>query len=321
MTSKALTPDRPNIDQNPMFGSPNLGPMTEIPAQGPVNSRAENALRWSWRIGLGLLAGLLSFFAWLVASGGVFKAGDDIGYNLGLVGGLMMLSLLLYPVRKRTRLMDRLGSMQAWFRYHQMAGIFGPLLVLFHSTFRIGSMNGRVALYAMILVAASGLVGRFLYRHIHRGMYGQHLSMRDAEEDLKQSAEDVRSIFGEYPQIRAQLAEFRTSAFAHEPSLWKRLWRFATLKSRGHRLSLSVRDGIKKALIKAKRENRLTRHQRILAYQLAKQKCDAFVDAICEAAQLSSWERLFSLWHVLHVPFLYLLLVSGIVHVIAVHMY
>jgi hypothetical protein len=319
MIAKTLSPDRPN--KNPMFGSPNLGPMTEIPAQGPVSSKAEQILRWTWRIGIAILVGLLLLLAWLVASGNLFKAGDDVGYNLGLVGGLMMLSLLLYPVRKRTRFMNRLGSMQGWFKYHQAAGIVGPLLVLFHSTFRIGSMNARVALYAMILVATSGLIGRFLYRHIHKGMYGQHLTMRDAEEDLKESTEDVRSIFAEHPQIEAQLKEFRVMAFAHEPNLGARVLRFVTMKSRGHRLSLSVRNQLKKALTKAKRENRLTRTQRILTYQLAKQKTDAFVDAVCEASQLSSWERMFSLWHVLHVPFLYLLVISGIVHVVAVHMY
>lgn len=321
MVTKAFSPERTNKNRNLMFGSPNLGPMTEIPAQGPVNSRTEAVLRWSWRIGLTILIVLLLFLAWLVGTGGVFKSGDDIGYNLGLVGGLLMLSLLIYPLRKRVKFMSKMGSMQGWFRYHQFAGIVGPLLVLYHSTFRIGSMNGRVALYAMILVAASGLIGRFLYRHIHKGMYGQHLTMRDAEEDLKISAEDVRSIFAEYPQIEAKLMKFRVRAFAHEANLGARIWRFVTLKSKGRRLSLEVRNYIKKALHKAKRENRLTRNQRILTYQLAKQKTDTFVDAVCEASQLASWERLFSLWHVLHVPFLYLLVISGIVHVVAVHMY
>jgi hypothetical protein len=310
----------PPIDQE-MFGSPNLGPMTEISSRGPANSNAERILRWSWMTGLAILSGLLVFLGWLVSSGALYKAGDDIGYNMGLVGGLLMLSLLVYPIRKRVRFMDRLGSMQAWFRYHQVAGVLGPLLVLFHSTFRIGSMNGRVALYAMLLVALSGLIGRFLYRHIHKGMYGQHLTMREAEEDLNKSTDDVRSIFAEHPTIQARLTAFRTDAFAHEPNFWKRIVRFVTLKSRGHRLSLAIRNGIKKALLQAKHDNRMTRNQRILTYQLAKQKTDTFVDAVCEAAQLAGWERLFSLWHVLHVPFLYLLVVSGIVHVVAVHMY
>jgi len=37
--------------------------------------------------------------------------------------------------------------------------------------------------------------------------------------------------------------------------------------------------------------------------------------------QLSFYERLFSLWHVLHFPLFLMLVVSGIVHVIAVHLY
>lgn len=320
MTVKTIPVLSP-VDQPPMLGSPNLGPMTEISPGGATNSDAERVLSWSWHVALGIAGSLLIFLAWLVSTGELFKAGDDIGYNLGLIGGLLMLSLLIYPLRKRVRFMNSWGSMQAWFRFHQVAGIVGPLLVLFHSTFRIGSMNGRVALYAMLLVALSGVIGRFLYRHIHRGMYGQHLTMRDAEEDLKASAEDLRSIFAEYPKIQDKLAAFRTYAFAHEPSPWKRVVRFATIKSRGHRLSLWVRNGIKRALTKAKHDNRLTRRERLLTYQLAKQKTDTFVDAVCEAAQLASWERLFSLWHVLHVPFLYLLVVSGIVHVVAVHMY
>ncbi len=319
MNIKTISIDSP-IDQE-MLGSPNLGPMTEISSRGPVNSTAERVLRWTWRVGLGLLAGVLLILGWLVSTGSLYEAGDDLGYNMGLVGGLIMLSLLLYPVRKRARFMNRMGSMQAWFRYHQVAGIVGPLLVLFHSTFRIGSMNGRVALYAMILVTISGLIGRFLYRHIHKDMYGRHLTMRDAEEDLKTGTEDIHNVFAAYPKIHSKLMDFRKYAFAHEPSHWQRMLRFVTMRSRGHRLSLAIHAYMKKALSKAKHENRLTRKQRILAYQLAKQKTDLFVDAVCEAAQLSSWERLFSLWHVLHVPFLYLLVISGIVHVVAVHMY
>lgn len=319
MDGKALSPPRTN--NNPMFGRPDLGPMTEIASRGPTNSNAELVLRWTWRVGLFVLTVLLLFLGWLVSAGSIFKSGDDIGYNLGLVGGLLMLSLLIYPLRKRVRFMSKLGSMQAWFRYHQVAGILGPLLVLFHSTFRIGSMNGRVALYAMLLVACSGLIGRYLYRHIHKGMYGRHLTMRDAEEDLKLSTEDVRSIFAAYPRIQEKLGNFRAYAFAHEPRAWRRIVRFVTLRSRGHRLSLSIRDGIKKSLSKAKHENRMSKRERILTYQLAKQKTDVFVDAVCEASQLATWERLFGLWHVLHVPFLYLLVVSGIVHVVAVHMY
>jgi hypothetical protein len=40
-----------------------------------------------------------------------------------------------------------------------------------------------------------------------------------------------------------------------------------------------------------------------------------------EVAQFHTYERLFSLWHVLHVPLVYMLVLSAIAHVVAVHMY
>lgn len=299
-----------------------LGPMTEIPTQGSARSGIERLLRWLWWTGIGVLVLLLVLFSVLLYRGPApFRPGDDIGYNLGLVGGLMMLSLLLYPLRKRVRFMERLGNMRYWFRYHMVAGVAGPLLVVFHSTFRLGSMNGSVAFFAMILVALSGLVGRYLYRHIHRGMDGQHLTMNIAEDDLRACADDVRTVFGEYPEIMDRLDAFRQFAFAELDGVVPRLMRFMTLKHKGHRLAFKVRERLKRAMRRAKREQRLSRPQRILTYRLAKEKANAYVDSVCAASQLSSWERLFSLWHMVHIPFLYLLLVSGIVHVVAVHMY
>jgi hypothetical protein len=38
-------------------------------------------------------------------------------------------------------------------------------------------------------------------------------------------------------------------------------------------------------------------------------------------AELGSYERMFSLWHVFHLPFFYMLVVAALIHVLAVHMY
>ena len=45
------------------------------------------------------------------------------------------------------------------------------------------------------------------------------------------------------------------------------------------------------------------------------------LEATRRVAEFESYERLFSLWHVLHLPLFFMLLVAGIVHVIAVHVY
>ena len=44
---------------------------------------------------------------------------------------------------------------------------------------------------------------------------------------------------------------------------------------------------------------------------------DNYMIAVQQAEQFSSYERLFRLWHILHSPFVWLLGISGIVHVIA----
>jgi hypothetical protein len=43
--------------------------------------------------------------------------------------------------------------------------------------------------------------------------------------------------------------------------------------------------------------------------------------AVNKAARFSVYERLFALWHVLHLPMFFLLVFAGVIHVIAVHLY
>ena len=155
-----------------------------------------------------LIALALAALVWLghrVAVGDLYTPGSDLGYNLGLAGGLLMLALLIYPLRKRIPALARLGKMNTWFKFHMVAGIGGPVLILFHSTFKLSSLNGRVAFYAMLLVACSGIVGRFLYRHVHRGLYGRRMTLDEAHGDLKASLEHLSTAFALQADIAPRL--------------------------------------------------------------------------------------------------------------------
>lgn len=298
-----------------------IGPMTMISMEGPAHSRTESVLRGFWRLAIFLLLVMIGFMAWLVANGDLYKPGSDFGYNLGLIGGLLMLSLLLYSLRKRVRVLEPLGRMDHWFRYHMLAGIGGPLLVLFHSTFTVSSMNGAVALYAMLLVALSGVIGRFLYRHIHKGLYGRQMTLVDAQADLRASIRSLGSVFALQQDIEPRLHAFYKEAMAPLDSVGARMWRFVTLRWRSRVLARAVRLDAKRALMRMGKEKRVPRGELLLNYRLARCQIDDFLDAVIKTSQLAGWERLFSLWHVVHIPFLYLLVISGIVHVVAVHMY
>jgi hypothetical protein len=48
---------------------------------------------------------------------------------------------------------------------------------------------------------------------------------------------------------------------------------------------------------------------------------DTYLLGAQRVAMFAAWHRLFSWWHVAHVPFVYILAISAVVHVIAVHAY
>ena len=53
----------------------------------------------------------------------------------------------------------------------------------------------------------------------------------------------------------------------------------------------------------------------------ARKLIDRYLDAVVRVAQYTAYQRLFALWHLAHLPFVYLLVISAVVHVIAVHAY
>jgi len=112
-----------------------------------------------------------------------------LGYWLGITGGSMMLLLLVYSARKRFSWLRWMGGIPEWFQFHMTLGVVGPLLILFHSNFRLGATNSNVALICMLVVAGSGAVGRYIYTRLHARMDGHE----DSLEQLKAVGERLRS--------------------------------------------------------------------------------------------------------------------------------
>ncbi|OGS95513.1 MAG: hypothetical protein A3K04_10050 [Gallionellales bacterium RBG_16_56_9] len=282
-------------------------------------SLTDNALRVAWHVSVWVFVIVMVALAWFVATERPYKAGDAIGYNLGLVGGSMMLMLLIYSLRKRLGFMNKAGPVRHYFAFHMFLGVVGPILVIFHTTFKIGALNSRIALYSMLLVAGSGLVGRFVYRHIHQGLYGRQTSLAEAEQLLNESAESVQSILSISPDIEKKLEDFRAYSVVKLKGVLARSWRFMTLRMRGHSLAHAVRKEAWHALVQAGREKNWPHDELAAQQKLAGERINGYVEAVCSAATYATWVRLFALWHVVHVPFLYLLILTGIVHVIAVN--
>jgi len=292
---------------------------TKIPARPSERTEARRGM--SRPVAVLPVTMLLLLAFWAAREGHYYEPGDDFGYYLGVVGGVMMLVLLLYSLRKHIRFMRNWGPTKHWFRLHMILGIGGPTLILFHSTFRVGSVNAAVALSCMLLVAGSGIIGRVIYRKIHHGLYGRSATLQEIQANLGIIGGDVKSKFHFSPHIEKRLKEFEASTLAEYKSVWPRIWSFVTVGMRANWTYYTVTRDLQRigrthadehGWDSAKLERRMVP---------GKAAIRTYLDAVIDVARFNAYEQLFSLWHILHVPFVFMLIISGIAHVIAVHMY
>jgi hypothetical protein len=261
--------------------------------------------------------------AWFVVRATGLQPATRAGYWLGVAGGTMMLGLFAYPLRKRLRFMARWGAAKWWFAVHMVLGIAGPLLVLVHSTFRAGSLNAAVALYSMLIVAASGVVGRFLYLQLHRGLSGERETLAHLQRALGLDQDNVHSALAGSASRKVErlLHEFEQAALAGPAGAMRHFAAFTALPLRrrwaAKRCAQLLRDDVR-ARAKVRRWDARTA---AAEYRTERDAVEACLRGIERVAQFHAATRLFSLWHVLHVPIVYVMVLCAIVHVVAVHAY
>ena len=268
-----------------------------------------------------LTLGGLTWLTWRVSQRGYFGAGDDIGYWLGVAGGVMMLLLFTYPLRKHFRFARNWGRVKWWFWVHMCLGVGGPLLILLHSTFQVRSLNSAVALYSMLIVALSGIVGRFIYARINRGMHGEQTTLRDLEARAGLHQREARSRLSFAPAVEEHLKEFADGEISVRPDLLTCLRRVFWLPVKQWITYRTCTADVQQPLRALAQETGWDGDSVARRERLARKLIRRYLRSVVRVAQYTAYERLFSLWHVAHVPFVYLLIISAIVHVIAVHAY
>lgn len=265
--------------------------------------------------------GALVWLAWWLSSLQLFEAGDDVGYWIGVVGGVMMLLLFTYPLRKRFRFAQRLGKAKWWFLAHMLLGVGGPVLILVHSAFQARSLNAAAALYSMIIVALSGVVGRFIYSRINRGLHGEQSSFLDLQQRAGLHQREAHSRLAFAPGVERRLQAFGAQDLSHRPDLLACLRRVFWLPLRQWWTYRACVAELDTALVRMAERGGWDAKSLAKRRQLARKLVRRYLNAVVRVAQFTAYERLFSLWHVAHIPFVYLLVISSIVHVIAVHAY
>jgi hypothetical protein len=313
---------RPTAPVAPQRPTPKAPPAAAKRTAAPAVARPEHRkpLLSSGRVFF-VLACVLLYFGWATQTERYITPKRGVGYSLGIIGGSLMLILLVYSLRKRWHWLRFLGSTPSWFRFHMVLGILGPLCILYHANFATGATNSNVALFAMLTVAGSGLAGRYIYAHIHHGLYGRKLELKDlraGQEGLRKAAGSISFL----PELATRLEQAETRVLKSGPSgallgfVTPVLVAFASMRQRWqlhryirHSLSASAR----KSAVVAAEQKRL--RQSAVGY------VDRRLAATRRVAEFEGYERLFSLWHALHIPLIFMMIIAAIIHVIAVHVY
>lgn len=257
----------------------------------------------------------------VLARRGTYTPEQGVGYWLGIAGGTVMLMLLAYPLQKRSRWLLRLGGSTYWFAAHMVLGIVGPILILYHCNFSLGAVNSNVALFSMLLVAISGIGGRFVYGKIHHGLFG-------ARENLGELLSDAIALMGRIEKdvgggglVARELQSFGEASLIRGESALGSLWISMRISRDARRSRRSIMHGVRLAIAQNAPRMGWDQKQKRSHEKDARRHVDAYLGAVVRAQQLSFYERLFALWHVLHIPFFFLLIITAIVHVVAVHLY
>ncbi|MGM9516768.1 hypothetical protein ACS5PK_21145 [Roseateles sp. DB2] len=259
--------------------------------------------------------------AWLAVQRWQLSASSELGYWLGVSGGVSMLLLFAYPLRKRWRPMQRWGAARSWFAAHMVLGIAGPLLILLHCAFAIGSLNAGVALCSMLIVAGSGVVGRFLYLRTHRGLSGGLQGLQSVREELGLHHDEAQRRLAFAPQAEALIARFeaRITPAALSQAGWAEA--FVVLPWIRLRTEAQCLQALHIAMRRRSRELDWGPQRRRQEWLRLRATVQALFRTGLRVAQYERAVRLFALWHVLHLPFVYLMVLCAVVHIVAVHVY
>jgi len=229
-----------------------------------------------------------------------YKPSGFIGHGLGIIGSLLMIILLLYSIRKRFRFAQKWGNIRYWLNYHIWMGVMGPVMVLFHTSYKFGGIVA-ISFWSMVGVALSGVVGRYIYIQIPRSREGQQISASELEEmDTSMMNKLVEYGVGENV-LRNLQGEGEKKGKAGWGALIKWLEEDLAMPFQLAR--------IRKALIA---EGKISKDEIHDAIKLLKQK----LVLRRRIRFLQTAEGLLHYWHIIHKPFAVVMLVIMVVHVV-----
>lgn len=228
-----------------------------------------------------------------------------VGQSAGILCFALFVFLWLYPLRKRVRWLAFTGAIGRWLDVHITAGLLVPVLGALHAAWNFGGLIG-LGYAAMVVVAMSGTVGRYLYVRIPRHKSGVELSRDEAASRRRELVTHLCTLTRLPPhEIEGMLAPRDAGAggllatlavMVQDDFARRRAVRRLAERARDARRGVVDRTAQREVLALARREMALAQQVRLLDRTL----------------------RIFRFWHAAHKPFAISAFLAVTVHVIVV---
>lgn len=227
-----------------------------------------------------------------------------IGQSAGILAFTIFIFLWLYPLRKRYRWLAWTGVMSRWLDTHVAVALVLPALTAVHAAWRFEGVIG-LGFWSMMVVCASGIVGRYLYIHIPRRADGLELTAEEIAAERRDLIPRLATTSGlAVAQVEALLRS--------DPTPMEGTSLLGTLR-------LMVRDDLarRRAARALQREcarrpgSRLDRKALKEIIRLANRE----MSLTQQARMLGAINDVFRFWHVAHRPFAVAALAAVTLHV------
>ncbi len=232
------------------------------------------------------------------------KPTGPFGHGFGIVGTLLILSgVTLYSSRKRLRIFSGFGNIRYILHIHMLLCLFGPALVLFHTTFKFGGLVA-VSFWSMTAVVASGVIGRYLYVQIPKEISGNSLSIMELQKEFAALGEAIKAGLANDSSLLEKI-----DAIARPPDSPKSMSPLDVL--RFFVVSDITRRTKQRQLFQRLRNRTedpatIKRLRHLASRRIVMGRRIVFLEQI---------QQLFHYWHVIHLPFSIVMVVILAIHV------
>jgi hypothetical protein len=231
----------------------------------------------------------------------LLKPSGVFSHGLGIVGASMIIiGIAMYSTRKRVRALWNLGKLSIWLEVHIFLCLLGPMLVIYHTTFKVGGI-AAISLWSMLSVAASGVVGRFLYVLIPRTTGGSEMTTLQINEQF--DAQEKILLESEIGRDMRQLIDLSFAKMRRPENISQTIRAFLHLQKLKRQVRSRVHSTVRKSQVEHRAAHKLVR------------VASARATLIQKSLLLTQVEKLFYYWHAIHLPFTAIMLVTLAAHI------